>query len=91
MRHDIAQLREAGVDEVALQNPRQTSVPESIVIGELHRLAEIGEAEWAGAHATALTRRKGRCLPDLAVQCSLLLQLPTIDTVGNRFRAIAFR
>ena len=46
VKHGVAQLREAALDETALEESESTQRPEGIVVAERDQRAEIAEAEW---------------------------------------------
>src|SRR5215471_2107916 len=54
----VAQLREAPLDEAALEEPEAAERPEGIVVAERDQRAEVAEAEWGHRLAVAQTSRQ---------------------------------
>jgi hypothetical protein len=46
VKHGVAQLREAALDEAALKEPEAAQRPEGVVVAERDQCAEIAEAVW---------------------------------------------
>src|SRR5215831_1219817 len=46
VKHGVAQLREAALDEAALEEPEAAKRSEGIVVAERNQRTEIVEAEW---------------------------------------------
>src|ERR1700756_1240630 len=53
VKHCVAQLREAALDETALEESEPAQRPEGIVVAERNQRAEIAEAEWRHRFALA--------------------------------------
>ena len=53
VKHCVAQLRKAALDETALEESESTQGPEGIVVAERDQRAKIAEAEWRHRFARA--------------------------------------